>query len=145
MFVLPTHQNFWNGGRVLLLLRRFPYLLFWRETYPQTFSSEFLLICEYNSWKKKPVSYRPFKSGRFVRVCTENMMDNQYGETAQETYIQTISRWELMLNALQINQNNYTLSTFPSSNRRNFEDSGKVFLYLNFIRVLQFSSTSPRL
>ena len=79
MFVLLTHQNSWNGGRVLLLLRRFPNLLFWRETYPQTFSSEFLLICEYNSWKK-PASYRPFKNGRFVRVCMENMMDHQYGE-----------------------------------------------------------------
>ena len=33
-------------------LRRFPYLLFWRETYPQTFSPELLSICEYNSWKK---------------------------------------------------------------------------------------------
>ena len=31
-----------------------------------------------------------------------------------------------MLNALQINEKNYTLSTFPSSNRRNFEDSGRV-------------------
>ena len=31
-----------------------------------------------------------------------------------------------MLNALQINQKIYTLSTFPSSNRRNFEDSGTV-------------------
>ena len=31
-----------------------------------------------------------------------------------------------MLNALQINQNNYTLSTFPLNNRRNFEGSGKV-------------------
>ena len=30
-----------------------------------------------------------------------------------------------MLNALQINKN-YPLSTFPSSNRRNFEDSGKL-------------------
>ena len=29
-----------------------------------------------------------------------------------------------MLNALQINPKNYTLSTFPSSNRRHFEDSG---------------------
>ena len=31
-----------------------------------------------------------------------------------------------MLNALHINQKNYTLSTFSSSNRRNFEDSGIV-------------------
>ena len=29
-----------------------------------------------------------------------------------------------MLNALLINQKNYTISTFPSNNRRNFEDSG---------------------
>ena len=31
-----------------------------------------------------------------------------------------------MLNALQINQKNYTLSTFLSSNRRTLEDSGIV-------------------
>ena len=31
-----------------------------------------------------------------------------------------------MLNAVQINQKNYALSTFPSSNRQNFEESGKV-------------------
>ena len=31
-----------------------------------------------------------------------------------------------MLNALQINPKNYTLFTFPSSSRRNFEVSGKV-------------------
>ena len=29
-----------------------------------------------------------------------------------------------MLNALQINQKNYSLSTLPLSNRRNFEGSG---------------------
>ena len=31
-----------------------------------------------------------------------------------------------MLNALQINKKNHTLSTIPSSNPRNFEDFGKV-------------------
>ena len=31
-----------------------------------------------------------------------------------------------MLNALQINLKNGTLSAFPSNNRQNFEDSGKV-------------------
>ena len=41
-------------------------------------------------------------------------------------YIQTIIRREFMLNALQINQKKYTLSTFPSSNQQNFEDSGIV-------------------
>ena len=103
-------------------LRRFPYLLFWRETYPQTFPPEFLSICEYNSWKK-PACYRPLKNRHFVRVCTEKMIDH-IGKTAREIYIQTIIRWELMLNVLQINQKNYTLSTFPLSNRRNFENSG---------------------
>ena len=33
----------------LLKLKRFLYLLFSQETYPQTFSPEFLSICEYNS------------------------------------------------------------------------------------------------
>ena len=31
-----------------------------------------------------------------------------------------------MMNAFQINKKNYIFSTFPSSNRRSFEDSGKV-------------------
>ena len=34
-----------------------------------------------------------------------------------------------MLNVLQINQKNYTLSTFLSSNRRTLEDSGIVTSY----------------
>ena len=33
----------------------------------------------------------------------EKMMDHHMGKTAQETYIQTIIRRELMLDALQIN------------------------------------------
>ena len=47
-----------------------------------------------------------------------------------------------MLNALQISQNNYTLPTFPSSNRRNFEDSGIVLVVSvsQFAKVLHFSS-----
>ena len=53
-------------------------------------------------------------------------MHHQYGENCAKRYIQTIIRSELMLNALHINQKNYTLSTFPSTNRRNFEDSRKV-------------------
>ena len=34
-----------------------------------------------------------------------------------------------MLNAFQINQKNYTFSTFPSGYRRNFEDSGIVLAF----------------
>ena len=44
-----------------------------------------------------------------------------------------------MLNALQINQKNYTLSTFPSSNRRNSEDSGKALA----IVVSEFCQSIP--
>ena len=51
-----------------------------------------------------------------------------------------------MLNALQINQKSYTLSTFPSSNRRNFEDSEKV-LAISVSEIYQSAairlSTSP--
>ena len=50
------------------------------------------------------------------------------GKTARETYVQTMIRSELMLNALQINEKNYALSTFSSSNRGNFEESGKVLV-----------------
>ena len=39
-----------------------------------------------------------------------------------------------MLKALQINKKYYTLSTFPLSNRRTFEDSGKVL----FVSVFEF-------
>ena len=53
-------------------------------------------------------------------------MEHQYRENGGETYIQTIIRLELMLNALQNNQKIYTLPTFSSNNRRNYEDSGKV-------------------
>ena len=37
-----------------------------------------------------------------------------------------------MLNALQINQKNYTLSTMPLSHQPNFEDSGKVLAFSVF-------------
>ena len=43
-----------------------------------------------------------------------------------------------MLNALQINPKNYTLSTFPSSNRRDSEDSGIVLA----VSVSQFYQSS---
>ena len=46
-----------------------------------------------------------------------------------------------MLNALQINEKNYTLSTFPSSNQRNFEDSRKV-LAVSVSKILPEYSSS---
>ena len=62
-------------------LKEVPYLLFWRETYPQTFSLEFLSI-----WstipEKKTACYRPLKNRHFVGVCTEKMTDHQYRENS---------------------------------------------------------------
>ena len=106
-------------------LRRFPYLLFWRETYPQTLPPEFLSINKYNYWKKLHVTDL-WKINILQRFVQREWWTINIGKTAREIYIQTIIRWELMLNALQINQKSYTLSTSPSSNRQNFEDSGIV-------------------
>ena len=47
-----------------------------------------------------------------------------------------------MLNALQINQKNYTLSTFPSSNQQNLEDSRKV-LAISVFKQKYCSSALP--
>ena len=90
-----------------------------------------LSFCQYVSTiPEKTSCYRPFKNGPFVRVCTEKMMDHQYRENGARNMYSNYNQ----MRALQINDKNYTLSTFPSSNRRTFEDSGKEFI-----------STSPRL
>ena len=75
----------------------------------------------------------------------EKMMGYQFRENGARNIYQTNIRRELVLNALEISQNNYTLSIFPSSDRRNFEDSGKVLAVSvsDFTRALRFSSTSP--
>ena len=55
----------------------------------------FLSSCQYVITipeKKKTVCNRPLRNEHFIRVCTEKMMDHQYGETARQTYIQTIIR-----------------------------------------------------
>ena len=52
-------------------------------------------------------------------------MAHQYREKGARNIYSDYNQMR-MLNALQINKKSYALSTFPSSNRRNFEDSGKV-------------------
>ena len=97
------------------LINEVPSFSILRETYPQNFS--WVLV---NMWvqfmKKNTACYWPFKNGHFVwrKWWTMNI-----GKATRETQIQTIIRWELGLNTLQINQNNYTLSTFSLSNRWN--------------------------
>ena len=126
-----------------LLVRRFPYLLFWRETYPQNFSPEFMPICEYNSWKNT-VCCRPFKNGHFVRVCMEKMMDHQHrANGARNIY----SNYNHMRAYVERSPNElkklYLIHIFIQQSRKLWRFWP--FLYLNFTRVLQFSSTSPRL
>ena len=76
-----------------------------------------------------------FKNRHFVRVCTEKMMDYQYWENgARNIY----SNYNQMSAYVECSPNQskkkYTLSTFPSSNLRNFEDSGIVMV----VSVSQF-------
>ena len=108
------------------------------------FSPEFLSICEYNSGKK-PAYYRPFKNEHFVRAGMEKMMDHQCKENGARNIYSNYNQMRACVECSP-NQKNYTLSTFPSSNRRNFKDPEmcRPLLYLHFTRVLQFSSTSPR-
>ena len=83
------------------------------------------------------------KNEHFVSVCTEKMMDHQYWKSGTRNIYSNY-----MLDVLQINKKNYTLSTFRSSNRQNFEDSGKVLAVSlsEFDKsTIQFSSTRPRL
>ena len=63
----------------------FPYLLFWRETYLQTFPPEFLSLCQHNSWKKlhiNDLSKIDILQG-FVR---RKWWTINIGKTARETY-----------------------------------------------------------
>ena len=53
-------------------------------------------------------------------------MDHRYGENGARNIYSNYNQMRAYVQCSQINQKNYTLSTFPSSNRRNFEDSRKV-------------------
>ena len=78
----------------------------------------------------------------FVRVCMEKMIDRQYRENdARNIYL----NYDLMRACVECSPNqskNYTFSTFPSSNRRNFKDSGKV-LAVSVSEFLYCSSALP--
>ena len=52
-------------------------------------------------------------------------MDYQYRENGTRNIYSNCKSDEIK----KINQKNYTLSTFPSSNRRNYEDSGTVLAF----------------
>ena len=118
-------------------LRRFPHLLFWRETYPQTFSPEFLSICEHNSWKKT-ACYRPLKNRHFVVVCTEKMMDRQYREKNARNIYSNYNQMRAYVECSP-NQSKKLYLIDLSINTLRILEQCWPFLYLNFNRVLQFS------
>ena len=70
--------------------------------------------------------YRPFKNGQFVRVCTKKMIDHQCRKNRAKNVNSNYNQMKAYCDVIQINQKNYILSTFSSSNRRNFEDFGKI-------------------
>ena len=77
-----------------------------------------VLVNMWVQFLKRTACYRPLKNRHFVGFCTEKMMDRQYRESDARKIYSNYNQMRAMLNALQINQRNYTLSTFPSSNRR---------------------------
>ena len=88
---------------------------------------------------KKAASYRPFKNIHFARVCKEKMMDHQYRENGARNHNQMRAYVECFSN-----QSKKIISywSFHRSNRRNFEDSGKV-LAVSVSEIYQ--STAVRL
>ena len=53
-------------------------------------------------------------------------MDNEYRDSDMRHTYSNYNQMRAWFEYSQINQNNYTSSTFSLSNRRNSEDSGKV-------------------
>ena len=76
--------------------------------------------------EKKTAGYRPFRNGHFVRVCTEKMMNHQYKGIGAINIYSNYNQIRAYVECSPDQSKNYTLSTFPSSNGRNFEDSGEV-------------------
>ena len=59
-------------------------------------------------------------------VYAEKMMDHQYIENGARNMYSDYNKMRTSVECSLNQFKKYTLSTFPSSNRRNFEDSGKV-------------------
>ena len=67
--------------------------------------------------------HRSLKNGH---ILTERMMDHQYGENGARNIYSNYNQMKAYVECSPNLPKRYTLSIFPSSNRRNFEDSGKV-------------------
>ena len=91
-------------------------------------SSNFSTSVLVNMWLrflKKPACYRPFRNGHFGRVCTKKMIDQQYRKNSARNIYSNHNQMRTWILPKSV-QKNYTLSTFPSRNQRNLEDSRKV-------------------
>ena len=63
----------------------------------------------------------------FVRVCKEKMVDHQYRKNGVRNIYSNFNEMRAYVECSpDQSKKNYALSTFPSSDRRNFEDSGNV-------------------
>ena len=84
-----------------------------------------LSSCQYVSTiPEKTACYQPLKNRHFVRVCTEKMMDHQYRENGAKNIYSNHNQMRAYVVCPKNQSKKFTLSTFPSRNRRNFEDSG---------------------
>ena len=99
-----------------------------------------LSSCQYVSTipEKKTACYQLFKNGHFVMVSTKKMMDHQETENFVRNTYSDYNQVRAYVECSPNQSKNYTLSTFPSSNRRNFEDSGKVLA----VSVSEFCQSS---
>ena len=61
-----------------------------------------------------------------LKVCTERMINHQIGENGARNIYSNYNQTRAYVECSPNQPKKYTLSTFPSSNRRNFEDPGKV-------------------
>ena len=121
----------------------------WLSILTRNISSNFFHWVLVNMWVKKTACYRPLKNRHFIRVCTERMMDHQYGENGGRNMYSNYNQMRayvkcspnqskiLCLIDLYIEQSTKLWRVLKSAGRF------CVWIYQSII--LQFSSISPRL
>ena len=121
---------------------RVPIFVILTRNISQTFP---LSSCPYVSTipEKKTSCYRPFKNGHFVRVCTEKIVDHQFGKNGARNICPNYNHMRAYVEC--------SLYLIDLSIKQTIDETLKIpvkywpFLYLNVTRILQFSSTRPRL
>ena len=67
-----------------------------------------------------------FEKSTFCKGLYGENDDHQYGENGARNIYSNCNQMRAYVKCSPNQSKNYALSTFPSSNRRNFEESGKV-------------------